>query len=237
MRAVLPVGEDAEPPLLPFGQRGQGLVHPGQVRRPAVGEGERQQCESVSEEKLAGKLEKVRQRVAMDAANMTKPGADLIAWYLNPDRLPVSDRWPRKHAYTQRSLCQRFAVPVIGAVACFRTSEDVSRVDVPFVVRVGLGALVGGPQAGLGAWLGEQAGFGLGEDAAAGQALELGADALGVLGQDRQVQGQAQVAGPEGPLEVGEGGEDLLVGGVVRQVQRRLGGFCRELGRPRRRGR
>ena len=30
----------------------------------------------------------------------------------------MAERWSRKHAYTQRSLCQRFAVPVIGAVAC-----------------------------------------------------------------------------------------------------------------------
>ena len=81
-------------------------------------DGERQQCESVSEEKLAAKLEKVRQRLAMGASNMTKPGADLIAWYLNPDRLPVADRWSRKHADTQRRLCQRYAAPVIGAVAC-----------------------------------------------------------------------------------------------------------------------
>jgi hypothetical protein len=58
-------------------------------------DGERQQCESVSEEKLAEKLEKVRQRIAVGAANMTKPGADLIAWYLNPDRLPVGERWSR----------------------------------------------------------------------------------------------------------------------------------------------
>ena len=81
-------------------------------------DGERQQCESVSEEKLAAKLEKVRQRLATGAANMTKPGADLIAWYLNPDRLPVTERWSRKHADTQRRLCQRYATPVIGAVTC-----------------------------------------------------------------------------------------------------------------------
>ncbi|HET6190572.1 MAG TPA: tyrosine-type recombinase/integrase [Trebonia sp.] len=80
--------------------------------------GERQQCESVSKEKLAAKLEKVRQRLATGAANMTRPGADLIAWYLNPDRLAVADRWSRKHADTQRRLCQRFAAPVIGAVTC-----------------------------------------------------------------------------------------------------------------------
>jgi hypothetical protein len=56
-------------------------------------------------------------------------------------------------------------------------SENVSRVDVPFVVRVGLGVLVRGSWARLGAWLAEQAGFGLDEDAAADQAL----DALGLL--------------------------------------------------------
>ena len=81
-------------------------------------DGERQQCESVSEEKLAVKLEKVRQRIAMGASNMTRPGADLIAWYLNPDRLPVADRWSRKHADSQRRLCERFAAPVIDAVTC-----------------------------------------------------------------------------------------------------------------------
>jgi hypothetical protein len=47
------------------------------------------------------------------------------------------------------------------------TSEDVSRVDVLFVGWVGLGILAGGLRAGLWAWLGEQAGFGLDEDAAA----------------------------------------------------------------------
>jgi len=81
-------------------------------------DGARQQCESVSGEKLAVKLEKVKQRLAMGAASMTRPGADLIAWYLNPDRLPVSERWSRKHADTQRRLCERFAAPVIDAVTC-----------------------------------------------------------------------------------------------------------------------
>jgi hypothetical protein len=43
---------------------------------------------------------------------MKRPGADLIAWYLAPDRLSVDERWSRKHAHTQRRLCERFAVPV-----------------------------------------------------------------------------------------------------------------------------
>ena len=81
-------------------------------------DGERQQCESVSEEKLAAKLEKVKVRLEADAPNMRRPGAALIAHYLDPDRLPVDERWSRKHADTQRRLCERFAAPVIGAVTC-----------------------------------------------------------------------------------------------------------------------
>ncbi len=80
--------------------------------------GERQQCEAATKEKLAAKLEKVTERLAADAPNMKRPGADLIAHYLDPDRLPVDERWSRKHAHTQRRLCERFAAPVINAVTC-----------------------------------------------------------------------------------------------------------------------
>ena len=45
--------------------------------------GERQQCEAASEEKLAAKLEKVAERLEADAPNMTLRGADLIAYYLS----------------------------------------------------------------------------------------------------------------------------------------------------------
>ena len=78
--------------------------------------GERQQCEAATEEKLAPKLEKIAERLQADAPNMRRLGADLIAHYLDPDRLPVRDRWSRKHADTQRRLCERFAAPVIAAV-------------------------------------------------------------------------------------------------------------------------
>jgi len=81
-------------------------------------DGERQQCQSVHEEKLAARLETVGERLRADAANMRRPGADLIAYYLDPDRLPVGRRWSRKHADTQRRLCQRFAAPVIATVTC-----------------------------------------------------------------------------------------------------------------------
>jgi integrase len=79
---------------------------------------ERQQCEAATEEKLAVKLEKVRTRLKADAPNMKKPGTDLIAHYLDPDRHPVKDRWSRKHADTRRRLCKRFAAPVIDAITC-----------------------------------------------------------------------------------------------------------------------
>jgi integrase len=81
-------------------------------------DGERQQCESISEEKLAAKLETVKVRLEADAPNMRRPGAALIAHYLDPDRLSVGERWSRKHADTQRRLCERFAAPVIGSVTC-----------------------------------------------------------------------------------------------------------------------
>jgi hypothetical protein len=72
----------------------------------------------VSEDGLAGRLEKVIERLTADAPNLERPGADLIAFYLCPDRLPAREQWSRKHGHTQRRLCERFAVPVIGAVAC-----------------------------------------------------------------------------------------------------------------------
>jgi len=80
--------------------------------------GRREQCEAATEEKLAAKLVTVTARLAADAPHMRRLGADLIAHYLDPDRLPVSARWSRKHAHTQRRLCERFAAPVIAAVAC-----------------------------------------------------------------------------------------------------------------------
>ena len=81
-------------------------------------DGKRQQCEAGTEQKLAAKLEKVTERLEADAPNMKLPGAALIRHYLDPDRLPAGERWSRKHADTQRRLCERFAAPVIDAVTC-----------------------------------------------------------------------------------------------------------------------
>jgi integrase len=107
-------------------------------------DGKREQCEAASEEKLAAKLEKVTERLRADAPNMRRPGADLIAHYLNPDRLPVKDRWSRKHAHTQRRLCERFAVPVIDAVICQDIKTEHTQRIVNAAPTAGEGARVQG---------------------------------------------------------------------------------------------
>jgi len=81
-------------------------------------DGRREQCEAATEEKLAAKLEQVRIRLEADAPKMRQPGAALIGHYLDADRLPVQERWSRKHAHTQARLCALYAAPVIAAIAC-----------------------------------------------------------------------------------------------------------------------
>ena len=85
--------------------------------------GRRRFRQAMTEAELAAKLEKVTERLRAGAPDMERPGADLIAHYLDPDRLPVAKRWSRRHADTQRRLCQRFAAPVIAAVTC----QDITR--------------------------------------------------------------------------------------------------------------
>src|SRR5690348_10787547 len=63
-------------------------------------DGRRRQCEASSEDRLAAKLEKVTERLAADAPNLEKPGADLVAFYLSPDRHPAGQAWSAKHADT-----------------------------------------------------------------------------------------------------------------------------------------
>jgi hypothetical protein len=93
--------------------------------------GRRRQCQAASEDRLAVMLEKITGRLAVGAANTERPGADLIAFYLSADRLPVARRWSRKHAHTQGRLCERFAAPVIGAVAC----QDITTAHMQQIVN------------------------------------------------------------------------------------------------------
>ena len=104
--------------------------------------GRRRQCEAVTEDKLAARLARVAERLQADAPGLERPGADLIAWYLSPDRHPAARPWSRKHADTQRRLCERFIAPVIAAVRC----QDIRLADMQRIVNAA-------PTAGEGARL------------------------------------------------------------------------------------
>jgi hypothetical protein len=118
---------DLEPGITVYPARGEG------VRWRAVWYegGRRRQCEAVAEDKLAAKLAKVTERLAADAPNLERPGADLIAWYLCPDRHPADRPWSRRHADTQRRLCERFIAPVIAAICC----QDIRVADMQQIVN------------------------------------------------------------------------------------------------------
>jgi hypothetical protein len=154
--------------------------------------GVRRQCQAVSEERLAAKLEKVTWRLAADAGNMERPGAELIAYFLSPDRHPPGRQWSRKHAHTQGRLCERFAAPVIGALAC----EDIKTGHLQAVVNAAptaqegkrlhalVSALVGaGIAGGVPGQCAAQAGALAGERAT----LTAGAGDRGRGGEDRAV--------------------------------------------------
>ncbi len=75
--------------------------------------GTRHQCQAASEARLVAKLEKVAERLTTDAPNLLRPAADLIAWYLSPERHP---RWAglvaQAHAHPAVAVP---AVPAAGA--------------------------------------------------------------------------------------------------------------------------
>jgi len=94
-------------------------------------DGRRRFREAVTEAGLAAKLEKVSVRLAADAPGLERPGTDLIALYLAPGRHPAGRPWSRKHADTQRRLCERYLAPVIGALAC----EDIKTAHMQAAVN------------------------------------------------------------------------------------------------------
>jgi hypothetical protein len=94
-------------------------------------DGVRRQCQAASEDRLAGMLEKVALRLAAEAPDMLRTGDELIAFYLSADRLPAERQWSRKHAETQRYLCERFLRPVLGQLAC----QDIRVADMQAVVN------------------------------------------------------------------------------------------------------
>ena len=93
--------------------------------------GRRRFRQARTEAELAAKLAKVTERLRAGAPDMERPGADLIAHYLDPDRLPVARRWSRRHADTQARLCRRFAAPIIAAVTC----QDITTGHIQQIVN------------------------------------------------------------------------------------------------------
>jgi hypothetical protein len=107
--------------------------------------GQRRYRQGATEALLAAKLEKVTERLRAGAPSMERPGADLIAHYLDPDRHPAQKRWSRKHAHTQLRLCERFAAPVISAVTC----QDIKTEHMQQVVNAAPTPGEGGRVAGM----------------------------------------------------------------------------------------
>ena len=70
---------------------------------------------------------------------MLRSGAELIGFYLSADRLPVERQWSRRHADTQRYLCERFVAPVIDGLVC----QDITVADVQAVVNAAPTAVLG----------------------------------------------------------------------------------------------
>ena len=87
--------------------------------------GRRRFRQAMTEAELAAKLAKVTERLRACAPDMERPGADLIAHYLDPDRLPVAKRWSRRHADTQRG-CASGSPPRSSPGSPARTSPPVT---------------------------------------------------------------------------------------------------------------
>lgn len=81
-------------------------------------DGRRKACRAASEQLLADKLDPLLRQWRNEPALGGATGAQLIEWYLSPDRHPVDRPWSRSHLAGQRRLCRRFLLPVIGALPC-----------------------------------------------------------------------------------------------------------------------
>ena len=86
-------------------------------------DGARRQCEAASEDRLAAKLEKVTERLAADAPNLERPGADLIAWYLSPDRHPAGQAVVAPSTPTPSGGCASGSSPRSSPRSPARTSR------------------------------------------------------------------------------------------------------------------
>lgn len=75
---------------------------------------------------LADKLAPVVARLRLDATNTERTGAELVAWFLSPNRLPVERAWSRSHRAAQERLCRMYILPDIGTRIC----DDIRVADL-----------------------------------------------------------------------------------------------------------
>jgi hypothetical protein len=93
----------------------------GRWRAVWMEDGRRRYCEAVTEAKLAARLAKITERLEADAPSMERSGADLIAWYLSPDRLPPTSSGPASTP-TLSGGCASDSCPRSSAAWLARTS-------------------------------------------------------------------------------------------------------------------
>lgn len=83
-------------------------------------DGGRRACRADTEQQLATKLDPLLRRLRGEPELGSATGAQLVDWYLSPDRHPPDKPWSRSHLAGQQRLCLRFLLPVIGALSCDR---------------------------------------------------------------------------------------------------------------------
>ena len=92
----------------------------GRWRAVWTEDGRRRYCEAVTGEKLVAMLAKVTERLEADAPGMERSGADLIAWYLSPDRLPAGEQWSTQ----VRPYPAAVTVNMCSSATCWRGLVD-----------------------------------------------------------------------------------------------------------------
>lgn len=112
--------------------RDQITVYPARDKNPCCWravwydrDGTRRAARATGEAALVNKLAPVHRRLRLDTDNDECTGAELIDWYLSPDRLPVDRAWSRSYQSAQEHLCRKYILPAIASLSCsqIRTSD------------------------------------------------------------------------------------------------------------------
>jgi hypothetical protein len=86
-------------------------------------DGTRRAARATGEAALVKKLEPVHNRLRLDTDNDACTGAELLAWYLSPDRLPVGKAWSRSYRTAQEHLCRMYIQPTFESLRTCRQTD------------------------------------------------------------------------------------------------------------------